>query len=372
MANPFNKKTWQNRLSEYPTRRQLVDVSTGNTQTVDVTRSEGQIYNTGDGFTQANMNDLEQRIYDAFDDFDGMAAATHTIPRAVPKDITQYYNDGSLWDRLAGKNGFSPCEDVFVGDYFRMSRKIVAKNLYTGEVPTGDNIGTDYVIIADIGNPHTISSRADIVVLPFQEVSTSNVITLGNFGLSRLASSLSEFQTNGFKQYYSEVLGKNSDTASIESGATVMSQLKAEFGNRVYAMTGSGVMIPASFDSHYTMQTGTFSESTLSILNTTNIFGYPVGDNLYTSLPTSGTSTSRLEVILGVFSKQLSLFRYKQPVWGTHDPLIGYPEQDYYIHTSNSMDLHLLFAHYLFEDTQTAINWSTMGICPAIILQPNY
>ena len=39
----------------------------------------------------------------------------NAIPRE--KDITAYLTDGSLWDRIAGTNGFSLFEDLFVGDY---------------------------------------------------------------------------------------------------------------------------------------------------------------------------------------------------------------------------------------------------------------
>ena len=34
------------------------------------------------------------------------------------KDITSYYTDGSLWDRINGTNGYELFEDLFLGDYF--------------------------------------------------------------------------------------------------------------------------------------------------------------------------------------------------------------------------------------------------------------
>jgi hypothetical protein len=34
------------------------------------------------------------------------------------KDITFYYTDGSLWDRINGTNGYELFEDLFLGDYF--------------------------------------------------------------------------------------------------------------------------------------------------------------------------------------------------------------------------------------------------------------
>lgn len=56
------------------------------------------------------------------------------------KDITSYFNDGTLYQRIAGTNGFEPFEDLFVGDYFKMPRKIKAPSSY--------DEGTDIVKIA--------------------------------------------------------------------------------------------------------------------------------------------------------------------------------------------------------------------------------
>lgn len=64
----FAQKTWAKRITEYPNRRKLTNVSDASETTVDIERAEGIISQAGDGFTQANMNDLEQRIADAFDD----------------------------------------------------------------------------------------------------------------------------------------------------------------------------------------------------------------------------------------------------------------------------------------------------------------
>ncbi len=34
------------------------------------------------------------------------------------KNITSYYTDGSLWNRIAGTNGYDLFEDLYIGDYF--------------------------------------------------------------------------------------------------------------------------------------------------------------------------------------------------------------------------------------------------------------
>lgn len=59
------KKTWVDRVSEYPTRRNLVD-SEGNTTVVTVERNEGDVTVEGDSFSAANMNDFENRINASF------------------------------------------------------------------------------------------------------------------------------------------------------------------------------------------------------------------------------------------------------------------------------------------------------------------
>lgn len=62
----FEKKTWDDRLTEFPGRRRLVDVDTGQEYVVDVTREEGLVTKVGDAFSGSNMNDLEERIADGF------------------------------------------------------------------------------------------------------------------------------------------------------------------------------------------------------------------------------------------------------------------------------------------------------------------
>lgn len=59
---PFVKKEWVDRVSEYPTRRKLVNTSTSTEEIVTVQRYEGEISQEGDAFSAANMNDLEDRI----------------------------------------------------------------------------------------------------------------------------------------------------------------------------------------------------------------------------------------------------------------------------------------------------------------------
>ena len=61
----FTKKTWVDRMAEFINRR-LLTKENGTTELVTVSRSEGVVSTEGDMFSAENMNGLEGRIYDAF------------------------------------------------------------------------------------------------------------------------------------------------------------------------------------------------------------------------------------------------------------------------------------------------------------------
>lgn len=65
----FSRKTWVDRLTEFPTRRILTDTQ-GNETTVTVARSEGTVSQEGDAFNAENMNGLEGRIEAEFSRLD--------------------------------------------------------------------------------------------------------------------------------------------------------------------------------------------------------------------------------------------------------------------------------------------------------------
>ena len=59
----FVKKTWKDRISQYPNRRTINDGTS--TKVVTVGRDEGTVTVQGDAFNASNMNDLENRIANA-------------------------------------------------------------------------------------------------------------------------------------------------------------------------------------------------------------------------------------------------------------------------------------------------------------------
>lgn len=70
----FQKKTWVNRVAQYPLRRLLTVVrnfDATNTAVMDIQREEGEVTTEGDAFSAENMNDLENRIKQGFDDAGG-------------------------------------------------------------------------------------------------------------------------------------------------------------------------------------------------------------------------------------------------------------------------------------------------------------
>ena len=156
-------------------------------------------------------------------------ALSHNIPRLVPKDITAYITDGTFWKRLAGTDGYALFEDIYVGDYIKMSRPISAYER-TGQYQT---TGSQYVTIAGIdtmwGNGDSDAiSKHHLVMVPGQGFGG-----VQHFGKSRMnATNTTE---GGYKasEMNTRVLGKVTSTGSTAADATINQQLYAEFGSHL-------------------------------------------------------------------------------------------------------------------------------------------
>ena len=83
----FEKKTWTDRITEYPKRRRLNEVE-GQPNIFDVYREEGIITSEGDAFNSTNMNSLENRIEVAFDN-------TETKINTVRAGVELYSTNGT-------------------------------------------------------------------------------------------------------------------------------------------------------------------------------------------------------------------------------------------------------------------------------------
>ena len=66
----FVKKTWKDRIAEFPTRRRLTKED-NTSELVTVAREEGTLSQEGDAFSAENMNDLENRIDAEFTELNG-------------------------------------------------------------------------------------------------------------------------------------------------------------------------------------------------------------------------------------------------------------------------------------------------------------
>lgn len=168
----------------------------------------------------------------------------HNVPRLKPKDITSYYQDGSLWDRIAGEGGYSLFEDIFVGDYFQMNNTSAAKTgtgagiQCPGENSSYTTNGSDcsWVMIAGIdtlmgnGDQNDGVDYHHLVMVPG---GGENYEKNQFFGRHRMNSS--DTTANGYhgSEMFSSVLGAVVTSGSTASGATINQQLYAEFGTHL-------------------------------------------------------------------------------------------------------------------------------------------
>lgn len=157
-------------------------------------------------------------------------AISHNIPRITPKDITAYITDGSFWKRLAGTNGYALFEDIYVGDYFKMSRAISAYER-TGLYQT---TGSQYVTIAGLdtmmnnGDQESGVNYHHAVMVAGQGFGGTQ-----HFGRSR--TNATNTTEGGYKasEMNTLVLGEVTSTGSTAADATINQQLYAEFGSHL-------------------------------------------------------------------------------------------------------------------------------------------
>lgn len=153
-------------------------------------------------------------------------ALSHNVPRLTPKNITSYVTDGTLWKRLNGTNGFALFEDIYVGDYFEMSRAISAYEK-TGSYQT---TGSKFVTIAGIdtmwGNGDSdVINKHHLVMVPGQGFGGTQ-----HFGRARMNAT--NDTTGGYKASEMNVktLGEVASSGSTAATASINQQLYAEFG----------------------------------------------------------------------------------------------------------------------------------------------
>lgn len=98
----FNKKEWTDRQVEYPNRRTITDIDSGETSSVMITRDEGQVTVPGDLLDAYNLNDLEDRISSAID---SKSTVTFTPSLIYGTKIGEISIDGESTNIIAPAGG---------------------------------------------------------------------------------------------------------------------------------------------------------------------------------------------------------------------------------------------------------------------------
>ena len=162
-----------------------------------------------------------------------VARIDHNVPRWVDgvlgKDISSYYNDGTLWKRIAGTDGFSAFEDLYVGDFFQMSRAISAPNQDSQYAITG----SQWVTIAGI---NTLLGNGDENVVNYNHlVMVPGKGEEGSFHFGRKRMNSTNTTAGGYldSEMHTATIGAVVVSGSTASGATINQQLFAEFGSHL-------------------------------------------------------------------------------------------------------------------------------------------
>lgn len=168
------------------------------------------------------VNDIEKEI--------GILSqtATHNMPRIVPKDITSYITDGTFYQRLNGTDGFDLFEDIFVGDYIKMSRPITCPNQDSSVAATG----SQYVTIIGLD---TLMDNGDSSLNYHHAVMTAGQGFGGTQHFGRHSMNATNTSEGGYvgSEMNKSIIGDVVTSGSTDSGATVNQQLYAEFGSHL-------------------------------------------------------------------------------------------------------------------------------------------
>ena len=166
-------------------------------------------------------------VYEALTNLE---TTSHNIPRLIPKNITSYITDGTFWKRLAGTDGYALFADIYVGDYFKMSRPISAYER-TGQNQT---TGSQYVTIAGLDTMMNNGDQGNGVDYHHAVmVAGQGFSGIQHFGKSRMNET--NTTEGGYKasEMNRLVLGEVTSTGSTAAGATINQQLYAEFGTHL-------------------------------------------------------------------------------------------------------------------------------------------
>ena len=177
-------------------------------------------------------NDSGKAILDVMESNETLISNTinHNIPRVVPKDITSYMSDGSFYKRLNGTDGYKLFEDIFVGDYIKMSRAISAPNQDSSVEITG----SQYVTIIGLdtlmgnGDGDSFVNYHHAVMAPGQGFGGTQ-----HFGRHKMNSTNTTEGGYVASEMNTAVIGAVATSGSTTDTATINQQLYAEFGSHL-------------------------------------------------------------------------------------------------------------------------------------------
>lgn len=175
----YLKKIWQDRISQYPNRRIITDEN-GMAKTVTVSRNEGTVTQEGDPFNATVMNDLENRISDAFRQGGGGGGGGGALADLTDVAITTPSNGQVLqYEALTDtwKN-----ENIAVVASFSDLSDVSLSTLHDNDVPVFNSTTqkwenrTGYIPFKDISG--TLAAGETTITLSSGYITTDSVIDI--------------------------------------------------------------------------------------------------------------------------------------------------------------------------------------------------
>ena len=155
-------------------------------------------------------------------------AVYHIIPRC--KDITSYFTDGTLWNRISGTGYAHAYYDIMPGDYIDLGRTVSAPNVNSG---SSGATGSRYATVISCGGLYgngdsSAVTYPHLVMAPGQGLGGTQ-----HFGTHQMNAT--NTTTGGYigSVMHTAVLGDVVSAGSIASGATINQQLYYIFGSHL-------------------------------------------------------------------------------------------------------------------------------------------
>lgn len=299
----FNKKTWVNRVVQYPLRRLLTIVrpfDTTGTGVMDIQREDGEVTTEGDAFSAANMNDLESRIETAFN---GTASKDDIIPKVTTMPTASADNVGT--------------QVTYVG----ATDSSYTKG-YTYECQLNNNVYSWVHIGATEITVDSALSSTSTNPLQNKKVFSSLQNILGNLATYHVGNKATSAVTSGSYVVYGNPDNPHFAVANtaISSGTTfnsgtggnvtdkkvadVLTTLNNELNTHVYGVDASNILynsgqMSAGTSAEYTLTTSNgiaylFISGNNSVKSTILIDGVSIG----TLLPTNATSVIQAPLMI--------------------------------------------------------------------------